>query len=254
MDQTQLTPILPSIVLVEPQSANNIGSVARAMLNFGLKDLRIVNPLEGWPQKTAYTMASGANSVLDDTLIFNTLEEALGDFDQALAVSARKHDIIKQVYFPKTAPEHEDHYLKTALVFGREKNGLEGFEVALCDGIITIPNNPDFSSLNLSQAVLLVAYEWFQYVHRDNLEQKVIWMGGYDSEKRAKKEEVFGFLTHLEEVLDTVGYFKTEEKRPIMWRTLKNMFTRENFSSQEIRSLRGILRSVLFKIDEKTSA
>jgi tRNA/rRNA methyltransferase len=234
----------PTIILVEPHMPNNIGSVARAMLNFGLKDLRIVKPLLGWPQPQSYTMASGANIVLDHASIFETLGDAIGDLEYVIASTARKHDVTKHVYFPKEGVQYLNPNLKTGIVFGREKNGLENDEVALCDAMITIPNNPDFSSLNLSQAVLLVAYEWFQWTYHNNLETKIIWRGGFDDEKIATKAEVLEFLGQFEEVLDRKGYFRTQDKKPIMLRTLNNMFTREKFTSQEIRSLRGVLRSL----------
>lgn len=246
MDQNLEHTYNPVIILVEPHMPNNIGSVARAMLNFGLTELRIVNPLQGWPQKTAYTMASGANVVLDNALIFTSLEDALGDLEYAIATTARKHDIIKNVYFPKEGVQLLYPQLKTGIVFGREKNGLENDEVALCDALITIPNNPDFSSLNLAQAVLLVTYELFQWRNELTLEDKILWRGGLEKEKYANKEEIFGFLSHLEEILDHVGYFRAEHKKPVMMRTLKNMFTRETFTSQEIRSLRGVLRSLVW--------
>lgn len=235
---------LPVVILVEPNMPNNIGSVARAMLNFGLTDLRIINPMQGWPQKEAYTMASGANIVLDKATVFDSLQKAMGDLEYVIATTARKHDVTKQVYFPKEGVRFLNPQIKTGIVFGREKNGLENDEVALCDAMITIPNNPDFSSLNLAQAVLLVAYEWFQWNNGAKLEDKIIWRGGFDEERRASREEVLGFLSQFENVLDRIGYFRTEQKKPIMLRTLNNMFTREKFTSQEIRSLRGVLRSL----------
>lgn len=235
---------LPVVILVEPNMPNNIGSVARAMLNFGLVDLRIVNPMQGWPQKEAYTMASGANIVLDKATVFDSLQTAMGDLEYVIATTARKHDVTKQVYFPKEGVGFLNPKIKTGIVFGREKNGLENDEVALCDAMITIPNNPDFSSLNLAQAVLLVAYEWFQWNNQTKLEDKIIWRGGFEEERRASREEVLGFLSQFEDVLDRIGYFRTEQKKPIMLRTLNNMFTREKFTSQEIRSLRGVLRSL----------
>ncbi len=235
---------LPVVILVEPNMPNNIGSVARAMLNFGLIELRIVNPLQGWPQKEAYTMASGANIVLDKAMVFDSLQKAMGDLEYVIATTARKHDVTKHVYFPKEGVRFLNPMIKTGIVFGREKNGLENDEVALCDAMITIPNNPDFSSLNLAQAVLLVAYEWFQWSNHAKLEDKIIWRGGFEDERRASKEEVLDFLKQFENVLDRIGYFRTEQKKPIMIRTLNNMFTREKFTSQEIRSLRGVLRSL----------
>ncbi len=242
--EQNLTLHKPAIILVEPHMPNNIGSVARAMLNFGLDELRIINPIQGWPQKTAYTMASGANIVLDNAKIFTSLHEAMADLEYVIATTARKHDVTKQVYFPKEGVTYLSQNLKTGIVFGREKNGLENDEVALCDAMITIPNNPDFSSLNLAQAVLLVAYEWFQWTNTDILEEKIIWRGGFEEDKMANKGEVLEFLKHFEEVLDRTGYFRAEHKKPVMLRTLNNMFTREKFTSQEIRSLRGVLRSL----------
>ena len=195
---------LPVVVLVEPNMPNNIGSVARAMLNFGLLDLRIVKPMQGWPQKEAYTMASGANVVLDKATIFDSLQEAIGDLEYVMATTARKHDVIKNVYFPKEGVQFLNSKIKTGIVFGREKNGLENDEVALCDAMITIPNNPDFNSLNLSQAVLLVAYEWFQWDNCAKLEDKIIWRGGFDEERRASREEVLGFLSQFEGRQDNI--------------------------------------------------
>ena len=156
----------PCVILVEPQLADNIGSVARAMANFGLARLRLVNPRENWPSERAYVMASGANRVLDDVRVYDTVESAIGDLNCVFATTARAHDQAKPVVDAGEAARIAAGKVaageSVGLMFGRERNGLENHEVALADRIITLPVNPAFASLNLAQAVVIVAYEWFK--------------------------------------------------------------------------------------------
>src|SRR5947209_7460217 len=156
----------PCVILVEPQLADNIGAAARAMANFGLSRLRLVNPREGWPAERAWVMASGAHRILDDVKVYDSVEAAIGDLNYLFATTARAHDQAKPVIDAAAAAQLDSEKIAAGdsigMMFGRERNGLENDEVALADAIISLPVNPAFASLNLAQAVVIVAYEWFK--------------------------------------------------------------------------------------------
>lgn len=202
----------PAIILVEPQLGENIGMVARAMANFGLAELRLVNPRDGWPSEKARSAASKADHVIDATTVFDTLEEAIKDLNFVYATTARERYGFKPVRSPVTAADTLRAKFKagekTGILFGRERWGLTNEEVALADEIVTFPVNPAFASLNIAQAVLLMSYEWMKSGMDDlgeTLFQSV-------EQRPSTKEQVFGLFEHLEEALDARGYFHPAEK------------------------------------------
>lgn len=232
----------PAVILCEPQLGENIGTAARAMANFGLWDLRIVNPRDGWPNEKAVAAASKADHVIDRVTVFATVEEAISDLSMVLATTARQRDQQKAVYGPEEAAQrvvqHIDSGAKAGILFGREKWGLYNEEVSLADAIVTFPVEAAFASLNIAQAVLLMAYEWRQQADKGEV---LPFSGGLDP--AAPREELLGLFGHLESTLDRTGFFKTEDKRPTMVHNLRAMFARAGLSSQEIRTLRGVISS-----------
>ncbi|MFN3549442.1 MAG: RNA methyltransferase [Mesorhizobium sp.] len=234
----------PAIILVEPQLGENIGMVARAMANFGLEELRLVNPRDGWPNEKAIATASRADHVIRATKVFDTLEQAVADLAFVYATTARPRDGFKPVHGPVEAGRElrgrASLGQRTGILFGREKFGLSNEEVALADVIVTFPVNPAFSSLNIAQAVLLMSYEWTK--------------AGLDSEtdtnfrgpdlEPATKEHLNSFMGHLERALDVRGYFRPPEKKPKMLDNLRSVFTRPGFAEAEIKVLRGVLSSL----------
>jgi len=235
----------PAIILVEPQLGENIGMVARAMANFGLAELRLVNPRDGgWPSEKARSAASKADHVIDATTVFDTLEEAIKDLNFVYATTARERYGFKPVRSPVTAADTLRAKFKagekTGILFGRERWGLTNEEVALADEIVTFPVNPAFASLNIAQAVLLMSYEWMKSGMDDlgeTLFQSV-------EQRPSTKEQVFGLFEHLEEALDARGYFHPAEKKPKMVDNLRAVLSRRGFSEQEISVFRGVINSL----------
>jgi tRNA/rRNA methyltransferase len=234
----------PSIILVEPQLGENIGMAARAMANFGLIDLRIVNPRDGWPSQAATSAASGAVYVLDQAKIFPTLREAIADLSYVVATTARKRDGFKRVLGPVEASQNLRQRFKaqqgTGLLFGRERIGLRNEEVSLADDIVTFPVNPAYASLNIAQAVLLMSYEFLKTADADS--EALPFAGPTFQE--APKDELFGLFDQLEDALDGRGYFRTEDKKPVLTENLRAVLSRPGFSVQEIRVLRGVVSSL----------
>lgn len=231
----------PIVVLVHPQLAENIGMTARAMLNCGMSQLRLVKPKVPWPSLVAGYTSAGADAVLEQAQIFETTEDALADINQAYALTARSRDMVKPVTEPRASvgpmKEQIESGLKVALVFGGEQSGLSNDDVTLCDTIVTAPLNPEFSSLNLSQAVLMMSYEWLIATHNQKEESLKL----KKNTGIAGKEEVFGFFEQLESELDRCGFLRVKEKRPDMIRNIRNIFSRVDLTSQEVRTLRGIV-------------
>ncbi len=194
----------PTLVLVRPQLADNIGMVARAMANFGLDDLRLVAPRDGWPNEKARAAASGANAIIDATLSFETLPAAIGDFNFVCATTARQRDLAKPVLTPEqaaqTISERVNQGQKCAIVFGPERAGLETDEVAVADAVVMAPVNPKFASLNLAQAVLLISYEWLKETKRGTLGRVTTYETPLETGVRtrgsrpATKKELLGFF------------------------------------------------------------
>ena len=233
----------PAIVLVAPQLAENIGTVARAMLNCGLTDLRLVRPRQGWPDPAAVPAASGADAVLDGARVFDRTEEAIADLARVFATTARLRDMVKPVATPREAAGTMRAAVQAGetvgVLFGGERSGLDNDDVVLADTVITVPLNPSFSSLNLAQAVLLVGHEWFQAGAVEPL-------AGMDrgGEPLATKADLLNFFEHLEQELDQAEFFQVAEKRPTMVRALRNLFQRTQPTDQEIRSLHGVVTAL----------
>jgi tRNA/rRNA methyltransferase len=244
----------PAVILVEPQLADNIGMVARAMANFGLDELRLVAPRDGWPNEKARIAASGANYVIEDAVAYPTLEASLADTNWIVATTARQRPLKKPVLAPEEAVaamrERIARGERCAILFGRERNGLETGEIANADALVMIPVNSRFASLNLAQAVLLMGYAWMRESGRATLgrvttyETPVSQGLNLGSDRPATKQELLGFFTHLESELDRLGFFNPAEKRPAVVQNLRTMFTRLAPTEQEVRTLRGIVATL----------
>src|SRR6202167_5687085 len=215
----------PVVILVEPQLGENIGAAARAMANFGLGRLRLVRPRQAWPNDKARMMAGGAAPLLDNPVLYDTLEASIADCSFVLATTARAHDQAKPVVGPAEAAREMGPRLAAgetvAVVFGRERWGLENDEIGLADRIITFPVNPAFASLNLAQAVLIVAYEWFNAATGGALPFAMPHRS-----PPAGKEQLLAFFATLERELERVEFFRPPEKRNTMTLNLRNIFTR----------------------------
>jgi tRNA/rRNA methyltransferase len=235
--------LAPVVVLVEPQLGENIGAAARAMANFGLSRLRLVKPLQGWPNEKARVMASGADRVLDAATLYDSLSEAIADCSLVLAATARGHNQAKPVIGADAAAAEMAPRVASgetvALVFGRERIGLENHEVALADRIVTLPVNPAFASLNLAQAVAVVAYEWFKVAGGGELPFTMP-----EKSPPAAKQQFDAFFADLERELERVEFFRPEEKRATMRINLRNIFTRMMPSQQDMRTLHGVFMAI----------
>jgi tRNA/rRNA methyltransferase len=230
----------PIIILVEPQLGENIGAAARVMANFGLGRLRLVRPRDGWPNIQAQRSASGADRILDDTAVLDTLAAAIADCTVVLATTARAHDQAKPVLGPDEAASFLAPRVaageNVAVLFGRERYGLENDEVALADRIVTFPVNPAFASLNLAQAVALVAYEWFKLASGG-----VLPFAMPQKSEPAGKQQIQAFFANLERQLDLIEYFRPLDKRATMLVNLRNIFARMQPTTQDIQTLHGIV-------------
>ncbi len=230
----------PIVVLVEPQLGENIGAAARVMGNFGLSRLRLVKPRDGWPNMQAGRAASGADRILEDAQLYDMVEAAIADCTLVLATTARAHDQAKPVISPDAAaallaPRVADGE-NVAVLFGRERYGLQNHEVALADRIVTFPVNPAFASLNLAQAVAVLAYEWFKLASGGALPFAMP-----QKSPPAGKEQVQAFFADLERELDQIEYFRPLEKRATMLVNLRNIFARMQPTQQDIQTLHGIV-------------
>jgi tRNA/rRNA methyltransferase len=233
----------PIIVLVEPQLGENIGAAARVMANFGLSRLRLVNPRDGWPNVQARRSASGADRILDDTKVYQTVEAAIADCTFVLATTARAHDQAKPVLGPAeaaavTAPQAAAGE-NVAVLFGRERYGLENAEVALADRVVTYPVNPAFASLNLAQAVAIIAYEWFKLTTGGTLPFAMP-----QKSEAARKEQIQAFFANLERELDRIEYFRPLHKRATMLVNLRNIFARMQPTQQDVQTLHGVVMAL----------
>jgi tRNA/rRNA methyltransferase len=230
-------------VLVEPQLGENIGATARAMANFGLSLLRIVNPRQAWPNDKARMMAAGADRILDGAELYDTLEGAIADCDFVLATTARAHDQAKVVIGPADAAAEIAPRIaageRVAIMFGRERNGLENDEVALADRIVTLSVNPAFASLNLAQAVVIVAYEWFKLASGARLPFVMP-----EKSKPAPKQQLLAFFAALERELEKVEFFRPPDKRETMQINLRNIFSRMAPTQQDIQTLHGVVTAI----------
>ena len=228
----------PVVVLVNPQMGENIGAAARAMANFGLAELRLVDPRDGWPNPVATANAAKATHVIEGVTVHETLQGALADVHFALATTARRRGLLKPVRGPTEAARDLRHRhtggQRTAIVFGRERWGLETEEIVLCDEIVTFPVNPAFASLNIGQAVLLMAYEWMM---SGEIELPI----SEPPSIPATKADMNRLYDALEAALDRAGYFFPEEKRPRLVENVRVIFQKAALSEQEIHALRGMI-------------
>ncbi|MCR2833955.1 TrmJ/YjtD family RNA methyltransferase [Parerythrobacter lacustris] len=232
----------PIIILVRPQLGENIGKTARAMLNFGLTELRIVNPRDGWPNPDAGPSASGADIVLDRAQVFATTADAVADCSHIYATTVRKRGVTKPVVTPEQAARDiVTAQGRSAILFGAERSGLETEDVALARAVLTVPVNPEFSSLNLAQAVILCAYEWSKtQVGSGDLVQPT----EEDLLPPAPQAELEGLVAHFERLLEPKGYFFPEDRAEASRRTLRNVLTKPGWNHLEVRTLRGVLSSL----------
>jgi len=239
-------PILggPIVVLVEPQLGENIGMVARAMLNCGLTELRLVKPRDGWPSETAQQAASGADRVLADAKLFDSTAEAIADLPRVYAATTRNRDMVRLVETPRQAAAEMRAAAArgepVAVLFGPERTGLHNDDVALAERVVEIPMNPAFASINLAGAVLIVGYEWFQAASprpSRRLESGHV--------PPADKAELIGFLERLEGLLDDTGFLFPPEKRPNMVRNLRAIFQRAELTGNEVRTLHGVVSALV---------
>jgi tRNA/rRNA methyltransferase len=233
----------PVVVLVEPQLGENIGAAARVMANFGLSRLRLVKPRDGWPNIHAHRAASGADRILDQAVLYEDVKAAIADCTLVVATTARAHDQAKPVLGPPEAvallAPHVEAGETVAVMFGRERHGLENDEIALADRIVTFPVNPAFASLNLAQAVALISYEWCKLVSGGALPFTMP-----RKSQPAGKQQIEAFFSNLERELDEIEYFRPFDKRPTMLVNLRNIFARMQPTQQDIQTLHGILMAL----------
>lgn len=229
----------PVIVLVRPQLGQNIGKAARAMLNFGLTELRLVAPRDGWPNPEAGPAASGADVVLERAEVFATTQEAIADCSLVFASTVRRRDLVMPVIGPQkmaesivTAPG------RSAIMFGPERSGLETDEVALANAIVTVPINPRFASLNLAQAVILLAYEWSKRA-------ELALPTARELEPPAPHGEIDGLIGQVNEELNAKGYFHPPSRTQATKNTLRTIFTKTGWSSREVKAVRGVIRALV---------
>lgn len=228
----------PIIILVRPQLGENIGKSARAMLNFGLTEMRLVAPRDGWPNAAAGPAASGADIVLANAQVYETLAEATADINHVYATTVRKRGVTKPVITPEMAAlDIHQNEGRSAILFGAERSGLDSDDVTVARAIITVPINPEFGSLNLAQAVILCAYEWSK-THTLASPPKT------DLDPPASQFELDGLIDQLDEMLDPLGYFRPIARAPVTRRTLRNLLTKPAWNALEVRTLRGVLTSL----------
>lgn len=233
-----------SIILVEPQLGENIGTTARAMLNFGFENLILVNPRDDWPNEYAMKAAAGAIKVIEKTRVFKNLEDALSEFNFAFSTTIRPRDMVKPVNGLEKMAEKSYKKLemkqKIAFIFGREKSGLTNHQISLTDEIIEIPTNKDFSSLNLAQAVILVVSE-LNRLGVSYAKEEIVIPDSFPADKK----DLISFFNHLERALDDSGFLKPLEKKPTMMMNIRNIFNRSNLTDQEVKTLRGVITALL---------
>ncbi|HET9428105.1 MAG TPA: RNA methyltransferase [Allosphingosinicella sp.] len=217
----------------------NIGKAARAMLNFGLTDLRLVSPRDGWPNPSAGPAASGADIVLEQAQVFDCVAGAVSDCPFVYATTVRKRGLVVPIMSPEEAGrEIHGQAGRSAILFGAERSGLETEEVALAGKIVTVPVNPEFRSLNLAQAVILIAYEWSKHV------ELAVPTVGDEAEPRAPQEHLEGLVQQLYGALDKVDYFHPPDRTPTTKNTIRTILTKAGWSTREIQALRGIVRAL----------
>lgn len=254
MSESTETSAGPAIILVRPQLSENIGTAARAMLNNGLTDLRLVAPKPDWLSERAIAAASGADQVVLGAKVFDTTEAAVADLQRVWATTARNRFMVKPVDTPKTAATAMRAVAaagqRFGVLFGPERTGLHNDDVAIADTVVTVPLNPEYSSLNLAQCVLLVSYEWYQSADPE-LPERHMTKG---AQPPASKEKLLGFFDHLERELDECGFLRHPDKRPVMVRNIRNLFQRANLTNQEVQTLHGIVHELVTYRHRKAEA
>lgn len=229
----------PVIVLVRPQLGQNIGKAARAMLNFGLTEMRLVTPRDGWPNPDAGPAASGADVVLEQAAVFDSVENAVADCSTIFASTVRRRDLVMPVVGPQEMADRiAASTARSAILFGPERSGLETEDVALANAIVTVPINPEFGSLNLAQAVILLAYEWSK---KSALAQPT----AKDLEPPAPHGELDGLISQLDTELVAKGYFHPPSRTQATRNTIRTIFTKTGWSSREVKAIRGIIRALV---------
>ena len=245
----------PAIILVNPQLGENIGFAARAMANFGLTDLRLVGPRDGWPNDKAHAAAAGAAFLVEQATVYDSVESAIGGLNYVLASTARPREMVKPVLSPESAAvelrRRGEKAERCGVLFGPERSGLDNDTISLADAILTAPVSPDFASLSLPQAVLLFGYEWFKANSAALSLGRATACDGPATEgiafpdtRPATREELLGLFSHLEAELDRSGFLFPPEKRPSMVRAIRNMFHRMGATEQDVRTWRGIVASL----------
>lgn len=233
----------PVFILDQPQLAENIGAAARVMANFGLSELRLVSPRDGWPQARAWASASGADWVLDDAKVFGSVSEAIADLNLVHAATARPRETQLPVLTARDSTAALkaglDDGQRVGLLFGAERAGLETMDIALCHAILTLPVDDRFRSLNLAQAVAINAYEW-RLVVDDRPPARF-----RENPPPAEQDAVRGMFEHLEEELEAAGFFHPPEKKPAMVRNLRVALGRARFSHQEVKTFRGVVTALV---------
>lgn len=236
--EATVAPTAPVIVLVRPQLGQNIGKAARAMLNFGLTEMRLVSPRDGWPNPEAGPAASGADIVLANATLHDSVGDAVADCAHVYATTVRRRGVTKPVVTPEEAARAmRDRAGRSAILFGPERSGLETDDVAIAREILTVPINPEFGSLNLAQAVILVAYEWSKG-------ETLASPPATDLDPPAPQEELDGMIGQLDAMLDGAGYFYPPDRAPATRRTLRTMLTKPAWTAPEIRTMRGVLSAL----------
>jgi tRNA/rRNA methyltransferase len=229
----------PIIVLVRPQLGENIGKAARAMLNFGLGELRLVAPRDGWPNPAAGPAAAGADEVLENAAVLDSVAEAVADCAHVYATTVRKRGMTKPVLTPEVAARDiVNQSGRSAILFGPERSGLETEDLALARTIVTVPVNPAFGSLNLAQAVVLCAYEWSK-------QRQLAVPHQEEPLPPAPQAELEGLIAQFEEMLEPRGYFRPKARAQATRLTLRNVLTRPGWNHLEIRTLRGVLSALV---------
>ena len=233
----------PIVVLVRPQLGENIGKAARAMLNFGLTEMRLVEPRDGWPNPDAGPAASGADEVLAGARVFASTAEAVADCAHVYATTVRKRGVTKPVLTPaEAAGEVLGNRGRSAILFGPERSGLETDDVALARTIVTVPVHPAFPSLNLAQAVILCAYEWSKALLSTGEGHQALAQPTVEEElPPAPQDELEGLIGHFEELLEPKGYFRPASRAAATRRTLRGLLTKPGWNHLEVRTLRGVL-------------
>jgi tRNA/rRNA methyltransferase len=241
----------PAIILVRPQLGQNIGMAARAMANFALDDLRLVAPRDGWPNPDAGPAAAGADALLDSATVAESITEAAADCTLLLATTIRPREARLPVYTPRDAADHLHAVAargqRAGILFGPERSGLTADDIAPAHGIITCPVQPGFGSLNLAQAVLLVAYEWFQHAlgpASPTASPPALPVVAAPADAPATAGEIAGLVAHLTRALETAGYFHPRERAPAARRALANILARAQLGTQDVRTLRGVVASL----------